>query len=296
MERLVNYFEHIPSAHRGLILVGGITLFWLIESAAPLFRFEQTEPGYRKWHHAGINIFFTITTIIVNTVLAFLLLRTSDWTVQHGVGLLQWVQLPLWVEAIMGLLVLDLVGAWFPHWAEHKVTFLWRFHLIHHTDTHIDTTTANRHHPGESVIRFVFTLVAVLLTGAPMWLVFLYQALSVVLSQFNHANIELPRWADRLLGLVIVTPNMHHVHHHYVLPVTNTNYGNIFPYWDRLFGTYHEMAGRDLHYGIDTHPHQHEHSQLGNLLKIPFQTYRPPVGEPATSQKIGSDQLNTADR
>lgn len=273
MERIVDYFEHIPSLHRSLILVGGITLFWLIESAVPLFRFN-----YRKFHHAGINIFFTLTTIIVNFVLAFILLQTSDWTVRNQVGLLQWVNWPLWAEAIVGLLVLDLVGAWLAHWTEHKVKFLWRFHLIHHTDTYVDTTTANRHHPGESVIRFAFTTLAVLITGAPMWLVFMYQALSVALSQFNHANIELPRWADRLLGMVIVTPNMHHVHHHYVLPVTNTNYGNIFPYWDRLFGTYHEMAGKDLQYGIDTHPEPHEHSHIGSLLKIPFQKYRPPVG------------------
>ena len=281
MEKLINYFEHIPSAHRSLILVGGITIFWLIESAVPLFQFN-----YRKFHHAGINIFFTLTTIIVNFALAFVLLRTSDWAVQHQVGLLQWITLPLWAEAIIGLMVLDLVGAWLAHWTEHKVKFMWRFHLIHHTDVHVDTTTANRHHPGESLIRFAFTTLAILLTGAPMWLVFMYQALSVILSQFNHANIHLPRWADRLLGLVVVTPNMHHVHHHYVLPVTNTNYGNIFPYWDRLFGTYHEMEGKDIRYGIDTHPEPHEHAHIGNLLKIPFQSYRPPVGEPVPEEKL----------
>ncbi|HLL97218.1 MAG TPA: sterol desaturase family protein [Spirosoma sp.] len=282
MERIISYFEHIPSSHRSLILVGGITLFWLIESAVPLIQFS-----YRKWHHAGINFFFTLTTILINFLLAFLLLRTSNWTVQHGVGLLQWVQWPSWAELIVGLLALDLIGAWLPLWTEHKVKFLWRFHLIHHTDAYVDTTTANRHHPGESVIRFVFTTIAVLLTGAPMWLVFLYQALSVALAQFNHANIELPRWADRLLGLLVVTPNMHHVHHHYVLPVTNTNYGNIFPYWDRLFGTYHQMPGCDLHYGIDTHPEPQEHSHIGSLLKIPFQPYRQPVGE----RKLEPEQI-----
>ncbi|MBC3783906.1 sterol desaturase family protein [Spirosoma utsteinense] len=274
MERIVDYFEHIPSLHRSLILIGGITLFWVIESAVPLFQFN-----YRKTHHAGINFFFTITTIVVNFVMAVLLLRTSDWTVQHGVGLVQWVNWPLWAEAIVGLLALDLIGAWLAHFTEHKVKWMWSFHLIHHTDTYVDTTTANRHHPGESVIRFGFTMLAVLVTGAPMWLVFMYQAFSVALSQFNHANIELPRWADRLLGLLIVTPNMHHVHHHYRLPVTNTNYGNIFPYWDRLFGTYHEMPGRDVQYGIDTHPDPREHSHIGRLLKIPFQPYRQPVSE-----------------
>ena len=280
MEQIVRYFEHIPSAHRSLILVGGITVFWLIESAVPLFQFT-----YRKVRHAGINIFFTLTTIVVNFALAFILFQTSDWAVRHQVGLLQWIALPLWAEVLIGLLALDLVGAWLAHWTQHKVKVLWRFHLIHHTDTFVDTTTANRHHPGESVIRFAFTTLAVLLTGAPMWLVFMYQALSVLLSQFNHANIELPRWADRILGLFIVTPNMHHVHHHYVLPVTNTNYGNIFPYWNWLFGTHHAMAGRDLQYGIDTHPNSREHTHIGNLLKIPFQPYRPPVGESVPDEK-----------
>ncbi len=277
MEQVINYFSHIPSSHRSLILVGGIAIFWLIESAIPLFRFN-----YHKFRHAGINIFFTLTTIVINFALAFVLLKTSDWAVQHGVGLLQWVSLPLWAKMLTGLLAMDLVGAWLAHWTQHKVIFLWRFHLIHHSDVHMDTTTANRHHPGESVVRFIFTTLAILLTGAPMWLVFMYQALSVLLSQFNHANIELPRWANRVLSLFIVTPNMHHVHHHYVLPVTNTNYGNIFPYWDWLFGTYHEMAGSDLHYGIDTHPDPHEHDHIGSLLKMPFKTYRPPVGEPVS--------------
>jgi sterol desaturase/sphingolipid hydroxylase (fatty acid hydroxylase superfamily) len=280
MERFVTYFEHIPSSHRALILVGGIGLFWLIESAVPLFRFP-----YRKVNHAAVNLFFTFTTIIVNFILAFALLRTSDWVISHHVGLLQWVRLPRWAEAVVGLLLLDLIGAWLAHWTQHKVTALWRFHIIHHSDVYLDTTSANRHHPGESVIRFAFTTLAVFIAGAPMWLVFLYQALSVVLSQFNHANIELPRWADRLLSLVIVTPNMHHVHHHYVLPVTNTNYGNIFPYWDWLFGTYHKMAGSEIRYGIDTHIDPREHSHIGNLLKIPFQKYRPPVGERVTETR-----------
>lgn len=290
MGHFVDYFEHISSLHRSLILVGGITFFWLVESAVPLFRFDRITSGYSKMKHAGVNIFFTLTTILVNFCLAFLLVGTSDWVVEHQIGLLPWlvgmgVPMPIWVEAIAGLLLLDLIGAWLAHWTEHKVRFLWRFHLVHHTDAYVDTTTANRHHPGESVIRFTFTTLAVFVTGAPMWLIFLYQALSVLLSQFNHANIELPAWADRLLGLLIVTPNMHHVHHHYVLPVTNTNYGNIFPYWDRLFGTYHQMPGAAIRYGIDTHTERHEHTHLSHLLRIPFQKYRPPVGEPVPPKK-----------
>jgi sterol desaturase/sphingolipid hydroxylase (fatty acid hydroxylase superfamily) len=277
MQTIADYFAHIPSAHRSAILIGGIMLFWLIEGGWPLFHFN-----YNKWKHAGINIFFTITTILVNFPLAFILVRASDWAVSSNFGLLQWLPtLPLWAEAVVGLLSLDLIGAWLAHWTQHKTKWLWRFHLIHHADQHVDTTTANRHHPGESVIRFIFTTVAILITGAPMWLVFLYQSLSVVLSQFNHANITLPKWVDSALSLVLVTPNMHHVHHHYIQPFTDSNYGNIFSVWDRLFGTFKHLEQKAIIYGIDTHPDPSENSRVRNLLQIPFQKYRRPT-EPKT--------------
>jgi sterol desaturase/sphingolipid hydroxylase (fatty acid hydroxylase superfamily) len=154
---------------------------------------------------------------------------------------------------------------------------MWRFHLVHHTDTHVDTTSANRHHPGESVFRFAFTALAILVVGAPFWLVMLYQALSAALSQFNHANIQLPIGLDRAISWVIVSPDMHKVHHHYMLPHTDTNFGNIFAIWDRLFGTFSTINRSELIYGIDTHLDKDEHSNIGNLLKIPFQTYRAPT-------------------
>jgi sterol desaturase/sphingolipid hydroxylase (fatty acid hydroxylase superfamily) len=274
MEKIVEYFAHIPSAHRSAILVGGIALFWLIESGVPLIRFK-----YNKWSHAGTNIFFTLTTIIINFCLAFLLLKGSDWAVANHFGILQWLpEMPLWFFAILGMLLLDLIGAYFVHWTEHKVRWMWRFHLVHHSDTHVDTTSANRHHPGESVFRFVFTALGVFVAGAPMWLVMMYQAFSVILSQFNHANIRLPKRMDEIMSWVIVSPNMHKVHHHYVLPYTDSNFGNIFSIWDRLFGTFMTLDPDKLVYGIDTHMTEKENTHLGALLKIPFQAYRPPVG------------------
>ena len=272
MEKLAAYFESIPSSHRSAILVGGITIFWLIENAFPLFRFS-----YNKYRHAGINIFFTLTTIIVNFLLAFLLVKASDWAVENRVGILQWLpSLPVWTRFITGLLLLDLIGAWLIHLIQHKVKWMWKFHLVHHSDTYVDTTTANRHHPGESLLRFTFTVLAVVITGTPMWIVFAYQSLSVVLSQFNHANIRLPEAIDKVLSLVIVTPNMHHVHHHYQQPYTDTNYGNIFSFWDRIFGTFAKVDQDDLVYGVDTHMKREENSSIRNLLSIPFQKYRKP--------------------
>ena len=126
--------------------------------------------------------------------LAFLLLQSSDWVRDHGFGVLNWLpEMPLWLYVLLGLLLLDLIGAYLAHLVEHKVKPLWMIHLVHHTDHEVDTTTANRHHPLESMIRFVFTLCGVFIAGTPIGIVMLYQSLSLVATQFSHANIRLPR-------------------------------------------------------------------------------------------------------
>lgn len=277
MNAIAEYFATIPSSHRALILAGGIAAFWIWESALPLFRFE-----YRKWPHALVNFFFTATTIVVNFALAFLLLRASEWAIAREFGLLFVLPaMPLVLSTIIGLLVLDLVSAWLAHWVSHKTPPLWKFHLVHHSDTHVDTTTANRHHPGESVVRFAFTALAVVIVGAPLWMVFLYQAMSVVLSQFNHANISIPAKLDRALSWVIVSPDMHKVHHHYVLPHTDSNYGNIFSVWDRLFGTFRTIDRAQLVYGIDTHMAPEHHETIGALMAMPFRPKPQPTQKPS---------------
>lgn len=264
IQTVQNYFESIPSSHRALILAGGIAFFWILENGIPLIQFS-----YKKWSHAGLNLFFTATTIIINFLFAVLIIKASDWTNQHDFGLLPWLNLSLGLEILVGLLFLDLISAYFIHWIEHKIKFLWRFHLIHHADIYVDTTTANRHHPGESVIRAIFTLLAVFLCGAPIYLVMLYQSISVVLSQFNHANISLPPAMDKAISWIIVSPNMHKVHHHFKRPQTDSNYGNIFSIWDRIFGTFQVMNPKDLVYGVDQLEDQ-THNQLKFQLKIPF--------------------------
>lgn len=270
---IVNYFETIPSSHRSIMLFGGIAFFWIVESGIPLFNFK-----YNKVRHAGINLFFTFTTILINFSLAGILFKSSEWSTTNQFGLLHWAKIDnLWLQAIIGLLLMDLIGAYTAHYVEHKVKSLWRFHLIHHTDTWIDTTSANRHHPGESIIRFIFTCIAILIVGAPVWLFFMYQSFSVLLSQFNHANMKMPKKLDKIISYIIVSPDMHKIHHHYKLPYTDSNYGNIFSIWDRIFGTYLEMDRENLIYGVDTHMGENENNMLSNLLRIPFQKYRNPI-------------------
>ncbi|WP_431159060.1 sterol desaturase family protein [Winogradskyella poriferorum] len=273
METIIDYFATIPSSHRSIILVGGLTFFWLLESGLPLFKFK-----YKKWRHAIPNLFFTLTTVIINFSLAWLLLGTADWVVENDFGIINWLpMMPLWLYTILGVLLLDFFGAYLAHYVEHKVKPLWMVHLVHHTDHKVDTTTANRHHPIESVIRFTFTLFGVLIVGTPIALVFLYQSMSLVFTQFNHANIKMSRGLDKAISYVIVSPDMHKVHHHYRLPYTDSNYGNIFSVWDRLFGTYLYLDRDKLVYGVDVFPDEAKNSNIKDLLKQPFQKYEKPT-------------------
>lgn len=273
METIINYFETIPSSHRSVLLVGGITLFWLLEGALPLFAFR-----YHKWKHAVPNLFFTATTVVINFALAFLLLNTSDWVRVNDFGIINWLpEMPLWLYVLLGVLLLDFFGAYLAHLVEHRVKPLWMVHLVHHTDHKVDTTTANRHHPLESMIRFVFTLAGVFIVGTPIGIVMLYQSMSLVFSQFTHANIKMPKKLDKLLSYIIVSPDMHKVHHHNLLPYTDSNYGNIFSIWDRLLGTYLYLDREKIVYGVDTFPDEKINSNLTELLKQPFQKYRKPT-------------------
>src|ERR1700730_4909635 len=194
MEKVADFFGHIHSWQRTALVAGGLLLFWVIEGAIPLVRFR-----YARLRHAGLNIFFTVTTLVINLLFAYLIVLGSAYTSHRKIGLLYLFRLPLWLFILLGVMILDLVSSWFIHWLQHKVKWMWKFHIIHHTDSFVDTTTANRHHPGESVFRAVFTFLAVIITGAPIWLIYLYQFFSVLLSQFNHANISLPKWIDNLL-------------------------------------------------------------------------------------------------
>ena len=273
METILNYFETIPSWHRSLILVGGITFFWVLEGVVPLFMFN-----YKKWKHALPNFFFTLTTIIINFTLAFVLLKTADWVVDNNFGIINWLPaMPLWSYIVLGVLLLDFIGAYLAHYVEHRVKPLWMIHLVHHTDHNVDTTTANRHHPLESILRFAFTLVGVLIIGTPIGIVMLYQSLSLVATQFTHANIKLPKKLDEVLSWVIVSPDMHKVHHHYMLPYTDSNYGNIFSVWDRIFGTFMSLDRDTIIYGVDTFPDEIENGSINGLLKQPFHKYRRPT-------------------
>ena len=272
VETIINYFDSIPSLHRAIILVGGITFFWMLEGSIPLFKFS-----YNKLKHSIPNFFFTFTTILINFSLAFLLLKSSDWVSNNNFGLIHLYSFPFWIKTILGILLLDLVGAYLAHYVEHNVKPLWMIHLVHHSDHKVDTTTANRHHPLESLIRFIFTVLGIFVSGVPIGVVMLYQSLSIISTQFTHANIKLSKKLDRIISYIFVSPDMHKIHHHYRLPYTDKNYGNIFSIWDRIFGTFIYYEREKIKYGVDVFPSEDKNSRIKDLLFQPFQKYQKPT-------------------
>ncbi len=266
MNVIIDFFADVPLVFRTSILLGGIVLFWILEGIIPLYSFN-----YKKGRHAFLNLLFTTTTAIIGFGFAFLLLKSTEIVNEFQFGVIHFFELPLFVEVIISLLILDLVGAYLVHFVEHKVPWMWKFHVIHHSDKNVDVTTGLRHHPGETVFRILFTILGVYVSGASIGIVMLYQSLSVLFAHITHANISLPQNLDRIISYLFVTPNMHKVHHHYKQPLTDSNYGNIFSIWDRIFGTYTFVNdSKSLVYGIDTHINDSKIDSFTNLLLIPF--------------------------
>jgi len=265
------YFDTLENhpVQRMIFLVGGLLLFWILEGAIPLLQLRYKK---NKLRHAGINLVFTVIHLIIHTALAILIVMLSDWCRDRSFGIVYWTHsnTSVLLTIIIGALALDF-SSWLVHLVMHKVKPLWGFHLIHHTDNTVDVTTGLRHHPGDSILRGIFFLILIFVSGAPMYSVMFYQTLLVLVTAFTHANISLPKPIDKIISYILVSPNMHKVHHHWKQPYTDSNYGGVFSIWDRLFGTYKTLDPGEIRYGLDRYYPNEKDEDLVALLKKPFQ-------------------------
>ncbi len=156
---------------------------------------------------------------------------------QRGWGLLNITPWPRWLETLIGFLALDL-AIYGQHVAFHRVPLLWRLHRMHHADLDIDVSTGLRFHPFEIVLSMLVKIAVVVLVGAPAVAVVAFEVVLNATSMFNHTNAAMPLWLDRVVRLLVVTPDMHRVHHSVLRHETDSNFGFNLPWWDRLFGTY----------------------------------------------------------
>lgn len=180
--------------------------------------------------------------VIIDSVLVRLLFKTAAvggavWAAQGGFGLFNVIAFPAWLAFIISVVALDL-AVWIGHLASHKIPVLWRIHRMHHSDVEFDVTTALRFHPLEIILSMVWKYAVVLVLGAPASAVLVFEIILNGGAIFNHSNFKLPLAADRWLRLIIVTPDMHRVHHSTSRIEHDTNYGFNFSFWDRIFRTY----------------------------------------------------------
>jgi sterol desaturase/sphingolipid hydroxylase (fatty acid hydroxylase superfamily) len=266
LERFVEFWNQVTPPQRLLTVLIPLVFFWLIEYIIPLFAFDK---GYKKIRHTGVNLVFLGTSFIVNILLGIVTVAVATWTAEQQFGLMNWVTMPLWAKMLFTLFIMDLFAQYIPHYLLHKVKFLWRFHVVHHSDTHVDVSTGTRHHPGEWIIRESFTIIGVVLMGVPVGLYFMHRSFQALFTYFNHANIQLPKWLDRTIGLIFVSPDMHKFHHHYKRPWTDMNFANSFSIWDRVFGTLVYDDVKKIRYGIDTLDDSLDEN-VGFQMKVPF--------------------------
>jgi sterol desaturase/sphingolipid hydroxylase (fatty acid hydroxylase superfamily) len=266
LERFVEFWDNITTLQRLFTVLAPLLFFWLLEYVIPLFTFDKP---YNKVRHTGINLVFLATSFIVNIILGIATVAVSTWVTQQQIGVMNWIAMPLWVKLLLTLFIMDLFAQYIPHYLMHKVKPLWRFHVVHHSDTHVDVSTGTRHHPGEWIIRESFTIIGIIVMGVPVGLYFMHRSFQALFTYFNHANIQLPKWLDRSIGLVFVSPDMHKFHHHYKRPWTDMNFANSFSIWDRVFGTLVYDDTKRIRYGIDTLDDSLDEN-VAFQLKVPF--------------------------
>lgn len=234
-------------------VVGAIflTVLWIGESAVPFY--SQFRDGFRsRLLHDGRNLAWGVgNALILASLFAGILVTVESWSESRTFGLLRLVTWPVWAECLVVFLLFDLwMYVW--HRANHEMSFLWRFHRMHHSDSEMDVTTAVRFHTVEIVFSTVARLFVLVLLGIELWQLALYELVFLPVVLFHHANVSLPRWLDYGLLVFIVTPAMHRVHHSRWRSETDSNYGSVLPYWDVLFRTMRlRREAHDVRLGLD---------------------------------------------
>lgn len=253
-------------------------LFLIVSAIALIFALEGVFPHYRdrigRVRHAVPHFITAIMNgLLTRFFLAGLTVAAIAWAESRSLGLAHKLQLPAAAKFIFVFVLFDMWMYWW-HLANHHLELLWRFHRAHHSDTEMDTTTALRFHPGELILSTFFRLPVVMLIGMSFSQLVLFEVLLNVSTLFHHSNLAVPEKWDRMLRTVIVTPNMHRVHHSVEMSETNSNFTSLLSVWDRVFRSFRKRE--------DTHSitlglrafRETKYQRLWGFLTMPFRQYR----------------------
>lgn len=251
------------------VFVGLFALFATLEALAP--RRTRSQPRNARWFtNLSIVVLDTLALRALAIALPLLAVGAAVDAGRMGWGLFNALDWPLWLEVVLAILILDL-AIWAQHLVTHKVPILWRFHRVHHADRDFDVTTALRFHPVEILASMMLKIGLVYLLGPAALAVLLFEIILNGTAMFNHSNLRLPLWLDRAVRLVLVTPDMHRVHHSIHRHEHDSNYGFALSVWDRIFRTYRPKpeAGHDL-MTVGLEWQDERPSRLGWALMLPF--------------------------
>ena len=243
-----------------------VMMLW--EIVAP--RRALTVPKMQRWTH-------NIALLLVNSLVLRLLFPAAAVGIAYaaaeaGWGLFNRVALPYWLEVVVAVLLLDL-AIYLQHLLMHRVPLLWRLHRVHHADLDIDMTTGSRFHTFEIVVSMLIKWAVIILLGPALLAVLIFETVLSGMAVFNHANVRLPIMLDRLLRLLLITPDVHRVHHSILRHETNSNYGFNLSIWDRAFGTYVDQPEKGhsaMTIGIPEFRDPEQVDRLPGMLTLPF--------------------------
>ena len=236
--------ENITSIDTDKIFVILLAIFFTIEQLL-----ENGSEIKKNSIHLFHSIILQAGYIFLNILIASLFVIIFDWIVDNKIGLLNQFDFPYILKIIVGIIALDFVGYW-AHRLNHKWNLFWRLHRVHHSDTKMDSSTSFRAHPFDVFLDNTSVIVAGILFGLDINIIILRWVIYVPLFVAHHCSFRFPTWVDLFFGKVFVTPNFHKVHHHQDQEYTDSNYGNIFIFWDKLFGTFKELPVDEIKYGL----------------------------------------------
>jgi sterol desaturase/sphingolipid hydroxylase (fatty acid hydroxylase superfamily) len=263
--------------HEGLIRLGflfGILIIMAMCEVIVPRRVLTTSKTTRWFSNLGIVF---INTSIIRFLSPALAIPMAISAHASGWGLLNFLHLPYWISVVLGVLILDCV-IYVQHVMFHTLPMLWRLHMMHHADLDIDVTTGARFHPVEIYFSMLIKISAIAVIGPPVLAVLIFEVLLNGTAMFNHSNFRLPLGIDKYLRLLVVTPDMHRVHHSVAIRETNSNFGFNFPWWDRFFGTYRAQPAAG-HEGMTIGLSQFRDEKR---LTLPWMIALPFIGNPGS--------------
>ena len=242
-----------------------LLFIFIIESIFPIYK--RSIKTYKRWL---INFTFVfLNTLALRFLFPVLAASFAGICSQYNIGFLNYFNIPIWIALILAFLLLDL-GIWLQHLLFHHISFLWRFHKIHHSDEEVDFTTGVRFHPLEIIISMIYKFILLAVIGPPVALVIIFEIVLNASSIFNHGNIKISKSFDIALRKLIVTPNMHRIHHSAEEKETNSNYGFNLSVWDKLFGTYNKRSKKRDNIIIGLKELNNKNKSLFFLIFSPF--------------------------